>query len=569
MTKIYPTGSAFNAEEKIGLIPQTNQVDEFPGRSSAATENTQNHLSSINNSLRGSREKTNLNQKCLEILNPNATPVTNIQPSIGQNRTEGNAFQQALANGNLPAQNRNAVPNNEASALPTCASPAAVSFPCGCTWSKFPLIVSVTAVCGILLTYTIARIQCHVQHFWLPYISYTGNYHPEHMIFGLILNAMSFLYALIIILIWRFMAALQPTEKRYHQNTCVVGVGSCMGLSIVANFQAEKAPYIHYMGAFGGFVLATFYILLVSQILASIHKTHPHIVPSWLVKWRWTVSMSGAVSFIICFLITSIAPLVPEFENHKQKDYYEESSNPNCNHAENHAMMRLDDEKVVIPKYAYEYNLVWSIGALFEWLNAFCYCTFMGLFYFEFSNFRHVKIILKDDNRQDLKEFQEGAVMVAGNCNVGQVSESRNSENRSTSKNQNLPNFDQNEPSNEERTQLSNACNANTNMNNNNSNINLISLTRDTAPPSYDCNIGIEGFSSPSSQRALFDKANIQTSHSQDWVQIGARSVQLVRNRSFINRTRANNSERLNGDEGDSGKGHRRGKSCDVNLQKF
>ena len=305
-----------------------------------------------------------------------------------------------------------------------------ISFPCGCTWSKFPVCISVAAMIGIFTTYTIARLQCHVQHFWVPYISYTGNYHPEHMIFGMVLNSMSFLYAFVIILVWRFMASLQPTEKRYHQNTCAVGLGSCIGLSIVANFQAKKAPYMHYMGAFCGFVLATCYILLVTQILASISKSFPKILPRWLIKLRWIVSSTGAISFVACFLITSIAPLVPEFESHKE-DYYEDTSNPNCQRIDNNVLKKSEDNKLVLPNYTHQYNLVWSIGALFEWINATCWCIYMGLFYFEFQYFRHVKIVLKDVERNPLTEYPNGVsnlALVQGSTCTNEFITSDNSE---------------------------------------------------------------------------------------------------------------------------------------------
>ena len=57
-------------------------------------------------------------------------------------------------------------------------------------------MVAASAILGCLTTYTIASIKCHVQQFWIPYISYTGNYHPEHMMFGMVLNIESFLVAI-------------------------------------------------------------------------------------------------------------------------------------------------------------------------------------------------------------------------------------------------------------------------------------------------------------------------------------------------------------------------------------
>jgi len=288
----------------------------------------------------------------------------------------------------------------------------------GCNWHNFPVIVSIAEFVGAQITYQLARINCHVQQFWVPYISYTGNYHPEYMMFGFLLNASSFLNAAAVILIWRLLAALQPTEKRYIQNTCVVGLVGCLGLCVVANFQVEKAPYAHYMGAFAAFVFNTVFIYLVSQILDNIRKHHESlnktlITPDWLMKVRWFITYSAAISFAGCFLITSIAPLVPQFDGHTEK-FIENLTNPNCAHSNNEVLTRIKPlagtdkndmaVKLGLPKYATRYNLIWSIGAVFEWANCFCYLIYHGLFYFEFQQFKHVKVVLKDQDRHVLGE---------------------------------------------------------------------------------------------------------------------------------------------------------------------
>ena len=37
-------------------------------------------------------------------------------------------------------------------------------------------------------------------------------------------------------------------------------------------------------------------------------------------------------------------------------------------------------------------------------LNSFCYLIYHGLFYFEFQQFKHVKVVLKDQDRHVLGE---------------------------------------------------------------------------------------------------------------------------------------------------------------------
>lgn len=284
---------------------------------------------------------------------------------------------------------------------PTFSEQDFMRMPYGCTWSKLPICVAMSAILGVMATYMIASIECHVQQFWIPYISYTGNYHPEHMMFGMMLNIESFLVAIVVIVAWRFMIAMRPTEKRYIQNTCSIGIGVSVGLCIVANFQVEKAPYPHYMGAFMAFVLATLYVVLSSQILAAIAKKRPDVIPPLSIRVRWAVSIVSVISFVSCFLITSIAPMVPKFEDHN-KSYKENLTNPNCAHSDNKALQRIGDGELQskgVANYAFQYNVVWSLGALFEWINALCFIIFIGMYTIEFRYFAHVKIILKNESR--------------------------------------------------------------------------------------------------------------------------------------------------------------------------
>merc|ERR1712110_1254642 len=92
--------------------------------------------------------------------------------------------------------------------------------------------------------------------------------------------------------------------------------------------------------------------------------------------------------------------MVPEFEDHNIR-YIENLMNPNCAHSDNKALQRIGDESQTkgVAKYAFQYNVVWSLGALFEWINALCFIIFIGMYSIEFRYFAHVKIILKNENR--------------------------------------------------------------------------------------------------------------------------------------------------------------------------
>ena len=85
-------------------------------------------------------------------------------------------------------------------------------------WSLLPLITSITTVLGFILTYNLAKSNCHIQDFWVPYISQTGTYYPENMVFSLIVNWFSFSLAVITVLNWYLMRALGMIRKRSYSD---------------------------------------------------------------------------------------------------------------------------------------------------------------------------------------------------------------------------------------------------------------------------------------------------------------------------------------------------------------
>ena len=114
---------------------------------------------------------------------------------------------------------------------------------CRCSWSTVPMATAITSVVGVMITYGIARFHCHIQHVWLPYISDTGNYYPETMLFSLLCNLICFGYMGIIILAWRMIYAVSSHgtnsgsiigDQNLHRVTCGVGIVSCLGIMVIA-----------------------------------------------------------------------------------------------------------------------------------------------------------------------------------------------------------------------------------------------------------------------------------------------------------------------------------------------
>ena len=73
------------------------------------------------------------------------------------------------------------------------------------------------------------------------------------------------------------------------------------------------------MGAFAAFVFSTVYMFLASQVLQSIKEKRPDLAPDSVMRVRWVLTTMAAITFVVCFLITSIAPFLPQFDDHDNK----------------------------------------------------------------------------------------------------------------------------------------------------------------------------------------------------------------------------------------------------------
>ncbi|RWS29582.1 transmembrane protein-like protein [Leptotrombidium deliense] len=126
-------------------------------------------------------------------------------------------------------------------------------------WSSvhlLPLSVFVLLPSTFLLTYVISVLLDHVEIEW-PYISDTGTKVPESCIFAQLLNLVSFLTALTIYVRYK------QIEQYYRDHLSVesgftlsrnwiafcIGIVSCFGLSVVANFQERNIFRVHMIGA--------------------------------------------------------------------------------------------------------------------------------------------------------------------------------------------------------------------------------------------------------------------------------------------------------------------------------
>ena len=293
-------------------------------------------------------------------------------------------------------------------------------------WSIVPFIGFISAISGLYTTYRLADQNCHVQTVKYAYISDTGNYYPERMLFGMVITILAVSYVYVIILNFNFIKSLLSLQDstrsldstysistKRNKLTLITGLISSLGLFIIANFQAQSAPFIHYSGAVSGFLLGAVYNLLTVITLSKVHKFWPEIVPAWLVRIRWGIVVIGMICFICFFGMHFILPFLevekydvaavdangrigslPMHDVHNNSTpikYYstDQLSNPNCHDSTNPALTKIIDQnglqQTVVLMYSERYNFMVSLSAIFEWISGMCNIIFNGLFVFEFS----------------------------------------------------------------------------------------------------------------------------------------------------------------------------------------
>lgn len=134
------------------------------------------------------------------------------------------------------------------------------------------LIFQVTFIC----TYIAAILQGHVVPD-IPYISDAATYSPESCVFGQLINIGSVLLGIVIYIRYRQIIRLMhhhldlvDTTQKLNYVGLWIGLVSCFGISIVANFQETNVRIVHFVGAFTCFGLGTVYFWIQALISYNI-----------------------------------------------------------------------------------------------------------------------------------------------------------------------------------------------------------------------------------------------------------------------------------------------------------
>uniref|UniRef100_A0A182ML88 CWH43-like N-terminal domain-containing protein n=1 Tax=Anopheles culicifacies TaxID=139723 RepID=A0A182ML88_9DIPT len=218
-------------------------------------------------------------------------------------------------------------------------------------------------------TYIAAVLQGHVVP-TVPYISDAATYSPESCVFGQFINMGCVLLGITIYVRYRQIQELSYRHSdvrqalgRYSGISFWIGIGSCLGISIVGNFQETNVRIVHYVGAFLSFGLGTVYFWIQSYISY-------YIQPYMGTMQKANLRMALSVVCTIFFMIVAVTGVI------------------------SHILFRGTDPRKWYPSDGgWEYHVASSIS---EWIVATAFCFYVLTFTDEFRTmqFDHPPLIL-------------------------------------------------------------------------------------------------------------------------------------------------------------------------------
>ncbi|XP_030321500.1 DNA damage-regulated autophagy modulator protein 2 [Calypte anna] len=143
--------------------------------------------------------------------------------------------------------------------------------------SVLPVALVVWSAASFVFSYITAIVLHHVDPL-VPYISDTGTIPPERCLFGIMLNISAFLGLATMYVRYKQVCALSPDKSKIlklNRIGLTLGLMSCFGLCIIANFQKCILYYIHVVGACLTFGVGAIY-MLVQTILSYLMQPEVH-----------------------------------------------------------------------------------------------------------------------------------------------------------------------------------------------------------------------------------------------------------------------------------------------------
>ncbi|XP_063912352.1 DNA damage-regulated autophagy modulator protein 2-like [Zophobas morio] len=134
----------------------------------------------------------------------------------------------------------------------------------------WPILTAVWISLAFIICYLVAIFDQHV-HPLFPYISDTGALPPESCIFGQMLNIAACLMFITMYIRFRTVQLLEhvgfsKNYKFWNKFSNIFGFFSCLGISLVANFQETSEITVHFIGAFLAFAVGAVYCIIQAYL---------------------------------------------------------------------------------------------------------------------------------------------------------------------------------------------------------------------------------------------------------------------------------------------------------------
>ncbi|XP_060057885.1 DNA damage-regulated autophagy modulator protein 2 isoform X2 [Erinaceus europaeus] len=168
--------------------------------------------------------------------------------------------------------------------------------------SFLPSALVIWTAAAFIFSYITAIVLHHVDPV-LPYISDTGTLSPEKCLFGTMLNIAAVLCIATIYVRYKQVHALSPEENRIiklNKAGLVIGFLSCLGLSVVANFQKTTIFVVHICGAVLTFGMGSLYMfvqtILSYKMQPKIHGKQIFWIRLFILIWCGVSALSMMIS---------------------------------------------------------------------------------------------------------------------------------------------------------------------------------------------------------------------------------------------------------------------------------
>uniref|UniRef100_A0A1L8DUW6 Putative dna damage-regulated autophagy modulator protein 2 n=1 Tax=Nyssomyia neivai TaxID=330878 RepID=A0A1L8DUW6_9DIPT len=254
-----------------------------------------------------------------------------------------------------------------------------------------PISVYLIFQVTFLGTYIAAIVQGHVVPA-IPYISDAATYSPESCVFGQLINMGCVLLGIVVYIRFRqicvlceYHADLRESTWKLNSRALWIGFGSCLGISIVANFQETNVRVVHLCGAFLCFGLGTVYFWIQAVIS---YFLQPYIGSMFKAHIRLFLSVVCTIFFIVVAITGIIS----------------------------HIMFRGEDPRKWYPSDGgWKYHVASSIS---EWVVATTFCFYILTFTDEFRSLSvdhptlriiEYEILVESDNVVNSQAHSPGA----------------------------------------------------------------------------------------------------------------------------------------------------------------